>query len=175
MAADTYAIPGFAEPALLSRNSPIVRSARVDLASLVGAAGGTIASDLLEQNDVVKFFKLPPDVKLLWARVDSEDLDSSTTLVWDLSVTNGTTTKYLFQSGTIGQSAGFVDTRDADGTGVLNKFSTNAGVGFVTDNDNYWVQYKCTTAPTGAGSGDEIIVEVAYTSQLESGEAGFRT
>ena len=175
MAADTYTAPSYNDPALLSRGATIVRSARVDFANLVGASGGTIASDLLEQNDVIKFFKLPPDVKILWARVDSEAIDSATSLVWDLQITNGTTTKYLFQSGTVGRSAGFVDSRDAGGTGVLNKFSTNAGVGYIVPDDNYYVAYKCTTAPAGAGSGDEIEVEIAYTSQLESGDAVFRS
>lgn len=175
MAADTYTAPSFNDPALLSRGATIVRSARVDFANLVGAAGGTIASDLLEQNDVIKLFKLPPDVKILWARVDAEDIDSATSLAWDLRVTDGTTTKYLFQSATAGQSAGFVDSRTVGGTGVLGKFATNSAIGYIVPDDNYRVQFVCTTAPAGAGSGDEIEVEIAYTSQLESGDAVHRS
>lgn len=175
MAADTYTAPSFNDPAQVSRISPVVRSSRVDFANLVGASGGVITADLLEQNDVIKFFKLPPDVKILWARVDSEDIDSATSLVWDLQVTNGTTTKLLFDDATVGRSAGFVDSRDAGGTGVLSKFATDSAIGYVVPDDNYYVAYKCITAPAGAGSGDEIEVEIAYTSNLESNDAAFRT
>lgn len=178
MAADTYEALSYKEPAIFSRSNsaPIVREYTVDFADLVGAAGGTIASDLLETNDVIKFFKLPPDVKILWARVDLEDIDSATSLVWDLRVTNGTTTKYLFQSATAGRSAGAVDSRAySGGTGSLFKFSTDSALGYIVPGDNYYVDFKCTTAPAGAGSGDQIAVEIAYTSALEGGQATFRT
>lgn len=176
MAADTYTAPSFNDPALVSRGATIVRSARIVLTDLVGAAGSTIAAGLLEDDDVIKIFKLPPDVKILWARVDSEDIDSATSLVWDLRVYNGTTTKYLIQSGTVGRSAGFVDSRDAGGTGVLSKFATDSAIGYVTNNDDYRVEYAVTTAPAGAGGATPSIeVEIAYTSQLESGDAAFRT
>lgn len=178
MAADTYEAPSYKEPAIYSRSNsaPIVREATVDFGELVGAAGGTIASDLLETNDVIKFFKLPPDVKLLWARVDLEDIDSATSLVWDLLVTNGSTTKKFFESATAGRSAGAVDSRAySGGTGALFKFSTDSALGYIVPGDNYYVAFKCTTAPAGAGSGDQIKVEVGYTSALESGEATFRS
>lgn len=175
MAADTYTAPSFNDPALVSRGSIIVRSARVDFANLVGAAGGVITSDLLEDEDVIKFFKLPPDVKILWGRVDAEDIDSATSLTWDLEVTNGTTTKLIFDGATIGQSAGYIDSRDAGGTGQLGKFGTDGAIGYVVPDDNYYVAWHVKDAPAGAGAGDEIEVEIAYTSQLESGDAAFRT
>lgn len=175
MAADTYNVSSFNEPALVSRGSIIVRSKRVDLADLVGDAGGVITADALEANDVLKFFKLPPDVKILWGRVDAEELDGGTSLTWDLQVTNGTTTKLIFDGSTIGQSAGYIDSRDAGGTGQLGKFGTDGAIGYVVPDDNYYVALKVIDAPTGAGAGDELEVEIAYTSQLESGDAAFRT
>ncbi len=176
MAADTYSAPSFADPALFNRGSIVVRASRFDLTDLVGAAGSTIASGLLEDNDVIKVFKLPPDVKILWARVDAENLDSGANLVWDLVAHNGTTTKYLIQSGVAGAAEGFTDTRDDGGTGVIGKFATDSAIGWVVDNDNYYVQLAVTTAPAGAGEADPTVeVEIAYTCQLESGDAAFRT
>lgn len=176
MAADTYTAPQYNEPALLSRGAVIVRCIRVVLTDLVGAAGSTIAAGLLEDDDVIKLMKLPPDVKILWARADLEDVDSGTQIVWDLQVYNGTTTKYLFKDATAGQAINAVDSRAySGGTGALMKFTANSALGYVIPGDNYYVRFVVTTAPAGAGGATPSVeFEVAYTSQLESGEATFR-
>lgn len=178
MAADTYEAQSYKAPARFSRDNsgPIVRKYTVDTDTLTGAAGSTIASGLLELNDVIKFFKLPPDVKILWGRVALEKFDSATSLEWALRVTNGTTTKYIFQGATAGRSAGAVDSRAySGGTGAMHEFSTDSAIGYVVPGDDFYVDFKVTAAPAGASTGDQINVEVAYTSALEQDEAQFRS
>jgi hypothetical protein len=118
MAADTFLLPNFAEPALYTRNNlaSVVRSVTFALADLTGAAGS--AADPLETNDVIKIFKLPPDVKIIAGRCDFGDLESSTgALEVDLRITNGTTTKLVLDGmTTVPRAAGFVDSHDAGGT-----------------------------------------------------------
>lgn len=178
MAADTFTIPEYNEPALYHRGtiSPIVRTVLFELANLTGAAGS--AADPLETNDLIKLMKLPPDVEILSARFDCEDLESSTgALDINLVVTNGTTTKYLFEALTTAPRAGGVATTEDLGSveGVYSAFDTDSAIGFVTDNDNYYVAIDVDAGATAAGSGDAIRVAVTYKAALESGRAAFRT
>lgn len=175
MAADIYEAPSYKEPAVYTRTGGgiIVRDAVCDLDDLVGASGGSAKP--LELNDRIKFFKLPPDVKLKYARVDAEDLDSAASLTWSLRAYNGTTAKYFFVDNTIGQSQGFCTTDDAGATGVQDAFDTNSAIGYVVPDDNYFIELICTAAPAGDGGGDGIRVVVEYESSLESGEGAFRS
>ena len=175
MAADTFTLPNFSEPALYTRCNlaPITRSVKFALADITGAAGS--AADPLETSDVIKIFKLPPDVKVIGAQFHSNALDSGSALVLDLVVANGTTTKQLFTGLTVGRAGGGVSSHDAATTGFIDAFDSNAGIGWVIDNDNYYLALNVTTGSTGAGAGDDIYVTVQYTSALESNEAGFRT
>lgn len=175
MSADTFTLPNFSEPALYSRSNlaPITRSVKFALADIIGAAGS--AADPLETSDIIKIFKLPPDVKLIGAKLHTNDLDSGTTLTLDLLVTNGTTTKYFFKDHVVGQAGGAADTSYVSGSTVYDAFDTNSAVGWVVDNDNYELRLVVSAGATGAGSGDDIFVLVEYTSALESNEAGFRT
>lgn len=177
MSADTFEALSYHEPAVYGRAGAheIVRSFTVDLDDLVGAAGG--GAKPLEANDVIKFFKVPPDVRFTYGRIDVEALDNATSSTIDLLVTNGTTTKYFINASTIGRSsaAGFGTTDDAAASGVVSAVGSNPAIGFVTDNDNYYVAVKCSAAPAGDGGGDNIHVMVKYISNLESGQPAFRT
>jgi hypothetical protein len=175
MSADVFTLPNYAEPALYSRSNlaPITRSVKFALADLTGAAGS--AADPLETSDVIKIFKLPPDVKLMGAQLHTNDLDSGTTLTLDLSVTNGTTTKYFFKDHVVGQAGGAANTNYVSGATVYDAFDADSAVGWVVDNDNYYLKLLASAGATGAGSGDDIFVSVEYTSALESNEAAFRT
>ena len=178
MSADVFTLPNYAEPALYTRNNlaPITRSVKFALADLLGAAGS--AADPLETSDVIKIFKLPPDVKILGARFDCGDLESSTgALELDLVITNGTTTKYLFDGLTTAPRAGGSAHTDAltSVEGVLHAFEATSAVLWVTDNDNYYVAINVVAGATAAGADDDIAVSVQYTSALESNEAAFRT
>lgn len=180
MAADIFEAPSYKEPAVYTRTGGgiIVRDAVCDLDDLLGASGGSPKP--LELNDRIKFFKLPPDVKLKYARVDMEDLDSAASLTWSLRAYNGTTAKYFFVDSAVGQAQGFCttdDTGDAAGvaTGVQDAFDTNSAIGYVVPDDNYYIELICTAAPAGDGGGDGIRVVVEYESSLESGEGAFRS
>lgn len=175
MAADTFTLPSFNDPALYSRSNlaPITRSVKFALADLTGAAGS--AADPIETADIFKIFKLPPDVKFLGAKLHTNDLDSGTTLLFDLIVTNGTTTKYFFNAHVVGQAGGAANSDDVTGATVLDAFDTDSAIGWVSDNDNYELRLVAEAGATGAGSGDDLYVAVQYTSALESGEATFRT
>ena len=178
MSADVFTLPNFSEPALYHRGtiSPIVRSVSFELANLTGAAGS--AADPLETSDVIKLFKLPPDVEILGGRFDCEDLESSTgALDLNVVVTNGTTSKFLFEALTTAPRAGGVATTEDLGSveGVFSAFDANSAIGFVTDNDNYYVAITVDAGATAAGSGDGIRVVVYYKAALESNQAAFRT
>ena len=175
MSADTFTLPNFSEPALYSRNNlaPITRSVKFALADLTGAAGS--AADPLETADIIKIFKLPPDVKLMGAKLHTNALDSATSLTLDLIVTNGTTTKYFFNDHVVGQAGGAADTSYVSGATVFDALDANTAVGWVIDNDNYELRLVVAAGAAGAGAGDDIFVAVEYTSALESNEAGFRT
>lgn len=173
MAADTFIVPSYNEPAVYVRNTvaPIVRSTKFELANLTGIAGS--AADPIETNDVFKIFKMPPDVKVIRAKVASEALDSATSLDMDLQLTNGTTTKDLFNGLTVVRAGGIASSEDASVTGLITEFTANSGIGWVIDNDNYWIQLKAIAGSAGAGAGDGITVRVEYVSALESDEAQF--
>lgn len=175
MSADTFTLPNYNEPALYTRNNlaPITRTVKFALADLTGAAGS--AADPLETSDVIKIFKLPPDVKIIGAQFHSNALDSGSSLDLDLVVTNGTTTKYLFDGITVGRAGGGISTHDAATTGFMDAFDTNSAVGWVVDNDNYYLALNVVAGSAGAGTGDDIYITVSYTSALESNEATFRT
>jgi hypothetical protein len=174
MAAQTFTTRNYFSGPVFATNYPgvIDRSAFIDLDTLIGPDG--TAATTLEANDVIKIFKLPPNAKILGGRVECEDLDShaTPTLEFDLQVTDGTTTKLIFDGiTTVAQAGGFIDSSDAGGTGVLNAFSTNSAIGYVTpDGETDWyLALKCITAPATAQN-DGIRVCVRYTFAVENEE-----
>lgn len=175
MAADTFTLPNYNEPAVYSRNtqSAISRSVTFALADITGAAGS--AADPIETSDVIKLFKLPPDVKILGGKFHSGALDSGSALILDLVVSDGTTTKYIFDGMTACRAGGAVNSDDASATGFMHAFSTASAIGYVIPGDNWYVAILGSTGATGAGAADDIFVQVEYTTLLESNEATFRT
>ena len=175
MSADVFTLPNFSEPALYSRNNlaPITRTVKFALADQIGAAGS--AADPIETGDVFKLFKLPPDVLILGGQFHSNALDSATSLDLDLIVTNGTTTKYIFDGLTVGRAGGGASSHDAATTGFMDALDANTAIGWVVDNDNYYLALSAAAGAAGAGAGDDIYITVQYTSALESNQAAFRT
>lgn len=171
MAAQTFTAPSFKNSGVHLTNFPgvIERQAVADLDLLIGPDG--TAATTLETDDVIKFFKLPANAKILYGRIDCEDLDSATSLTLDLIVSDGTTTKYLLNASTIGQGGGFADTRDAAANGVQDVFDANSAIGYtLPDNETDWyVAVVVDTAPGGAQN-DGIGCTIGYTMALENAD-----
>lgn len=171
MAAQTFTAPCFYSGPVQLTNFPgvIERSRTLDLDLLIGP-DGTDATPL-EANDVIKIFKLPVNAKILYGVIESEALDghATPTLDVDLQVTDGTTTKLLFDGATIVQGGGRADTRDAGATGEMHAFSSNSAVGYVLDNADYYLALKCMNAPA-TFQNDQIRVSVGYTMAVENEE-----
>lgn len=174
MAEQTFLAPSWGSSAVHMPNFPgvIQRTQVIDLDLLYGLTDGTAATTL-ELNDVIKFFKLPANAKILFGRIACEDLDShaTPTITLDLLVTDGTTTKYVFNASTIGQAGGFVDSRDAAASGVVHELSSNTAINYtLPDNEVDWyVALKVSAAPATA-AGDAIAVSIGYTHCLENSD-----
>jgi hypothetical protein len=92
-------------------------------------------------NSTLKLFQLPAkgiQINDCFVQCDQIDSNATPTVVFDLRVTNGTTTKTLISASSAGQAGGF--------TRPTRKAATEDGIGFTTDNDNYWIEAKWTTA-----------------------------
>lgn len=72
------------------------------------------------------------------------DMDSGAGLVLTLRVTDGTTTKVLISASTVGQAGGIA--RPTLGPTVED------AIGFVTNNNNYWIELLYATQAAGAQS-----------------------
>lgn len=173
MAAQTFTAKSYANAGVHLPNFPgvIERSETVDLDLLIGP-DGTDASPL-EADDVIKFFKLPAFAKILYGRIDCEDLDSNATptLALDLVVSDGTTTKYIFNASTIGQTGGAVDSRDAGANGVQDAFDSGSAVGYVLPDfeTDWYVAVVCDTA-AATFQNDGLRATIGYTMALENDE-----
>jgi hypothetical protein len=99
-------------------------------------------------NDVIQVCTIPAGATILDATVATPDVDSATSLVWDLG--DGDTTGRFISSSTVGQAAG------------VARLSVVGGLGYkYTAEDT--IDYKVTTAPgTGVTSGT-IRFMVLYT------------
>lgn len=174
MSAQTFETKYFRQPPVFAANFPglIDRSATLDMDTIVGP-DGTDANPL-EADDVVKVFKLPQGTKIVYGGIEAEALDSGNTLTLDLIVTDGTTTKLIFDECTIGQAGGAAFSRDVSAAGEQDAFDTNSAIGFVTDNGDYYVALRCGVAPTTPGN-DGIRVTVGYTmcTELDEGNRSF--
>lgn len=174
MAAEVFEALSYKGPSVSSPSFPgqIVRSFKVDLDLLLGNTTGVAGpGTAIEANDVIRFFKLPPYAKMLWAKIDSEALDghATPTLTASALVSNGTTTKNFFVNSTIVQGGGIASTLDGGSSGAQDAFDSDSAVGFVTDDDNYYVDLKFTAA-AATGQNDGIGLTIAYTMLLEPGE-----
>lgn len=173
MAAQTFLAPSFASPAVHLPNFPgvIERSQVVDLDLLKGLTDGTAATTL-EANDKIKFFKLQGGSKIVYGRIDCEDLDTNTVGTLDLVVTDGTTTKYLIKDSTCAQTGTSSDTRDAAGNGVVLPQTSGSALGFVIpwDETDWYCAVIVSAAPTGMQN-DFIKATIGYTMALENGDS----
>ena len=174
MAAQTFEVASYKDAVLHLTNFPgvIERSSLVDLDTIYGLTDGTDATPL-EANDLLKWFRLPNLAKMLYARVDVEDLDSdaSPAITLDVIVSNGTTTKYFFDESTIAQGGGFADSRVPGTAGVKNAVDADTAVGFVIppDGTQWYIAVKVGTA-ADVFQNDAIGLTVGYTMALNNAD-----
>lgn len=167
--ATTYEALSYKRPAVFAAGFPGVIDVTYS-ATLEAITGDATYAFII--NDVIKFFKLPPHAVLLYARIEADQLDdhATPTLVLDVLVTDGTTTKVLLEALTdFGNAAGEIaDSRNslvapADGTegpGV-------DAVGYETTNDDFYAAVKAIAAAAGdAESSASITLSIGYTMQV---------
>jgi hypothetical protein len=53
--------------------------------------------------------------------------------------------------------------------------AAHSAIGWVLNNDNYWLELFVVAGATASGADDDIRVTIEYTSALEANEATFRT
>lgn len=164
--ATTYNVPSFTHPAINVRGFPgvIERTYSADLEAVTGDA-----SYALVIGDVFKFFKLPANARLSYARLEAPvDLDDGATdMTADVIVTDGTTTWALMDEAVIG-AVGIWDTRDA-ATTTTAKINT---IGKVTTNSNFYaaVRIGAVGATGDAATGAKIVLTIGYVLSLEDGQ-----
>lgn len=112
----------------------------------------------LVASDIIQFFKLPVGAKPIDAHLVTDDLDTATSLTFTLRITDGTTTKNLFASNTVGQAAG------------IARMDLIAGPEWKTDNGDYRLEAFVSDAPgTGTATGT-LVACLEYTMDLETEE-----
>lgn len=173
MAAQTFETKYFRQPPVFAANFPgiIERSATLDMDLIIGP-DGTDANPL-EADDVVKVFKLPQGAKVLYGVIETESLAASD-LTLDLIVSDGTTTKLIFDECTIGVAGGRADSRDAGAVGELSAFTADSAIGYVIPNGEFYCALRCGTAPTTPAN-DGIRISIGYTmcTELDEGNRSF--
>jgi len=165
--ATTYEAPSFAHPAINVRGFPgvIERHYSMDLEDVTGDASYALVAD-----DVFKFFKLPANARISYARVETDVIDDGgTAATLDVIVADGTTTWVVMDEITTSQTLGSkADTRDIGAGTVFYKADT---IGNVTDTSNFYVAVRCGTGPTGDAAADaKIKLTFGYVLSLEDGQ-----
>lgn len=165
--ATTYSAPSFTHPAINVRGFPgvIERHYSMDLAAVTGDA-----SYALVAADIFKFFKLPANARVSYARVETDVIDDGgTAATLDVIVSDGTTTKVIMDEITTSQTLGSkADTRDIGAGTVFYQADT---IGYVTTNSNFYVAVRCGTGPTGDAATDaQIKLTFGYVLSLEDGQ-----
>lgn len=167
--ATTYEATSYKRPAVVAQGFPGVIDVTYeqDLEDLTSDASYAFII-----NDVIKFFKLPANAVLLYSRLETDVLDdhATPTLVLDVLVTDGTTTKVMYEAASTLSSAGgeIHDSRTslnapADGT----EGPREDVVGFITTNNDFYVAVKATTAAAGDAAADaKIKLSFGYTMQI---------
>lgn len=132
-----------------------------------GQATGNIAlthtlTPSTTNNDTYKIMKVGKGITFNDAYVSITDVDTNATptLVFNLAVTDGTTNKILIEGATTGQAGGLVRCSKIK--------TTETGLGFTTDNKDYWLELKWTTGAATAASGT-VVVYVAYSGFYTAG------
>lgn len=111
-------------------------------------------------NDILRFFKLPRNAKLLDGSIEIEAIDTHATPTGELSVlvTDGTTT-YTLDSAIPSETAALIR---FDGTGWLGEVLTGTG--------QWRAEVKATTAAATAAASPYIALTLSYTMDLAAGE-----
>lgn len=102
-------------------------------------------------SDVLKVTPVPRGVTFTDALVQFSDGDTNATptLVFSLQVTDDSTTKTLVHQSTIGQTGGIIRPTKVN--------ATEDGIGFTTDNDNYYLRILYTTGAATAASSTVVV------------------
>lgn len=106
-------------------------------------------------NDINKIAQLECKgitVKDCYVQIGDVDTNATPLAVFDLQLTDGTTTKTLISGATTGQAGGLVRPTKVP--------TTEDGVGFVLTNKSWWVQIKWTT---GAATAAAVAMWVGLT------------
>lgn len=99
-------------------------------------------------SDTLKLVQVPKGVTVgggCFVQISDVDTNATPTFVFSLQITDGTTTKTIIHQATTGQTGGLVRSTKIP--------ATENGVGFVTDNSNYWIQILTDTAQATGASG----------------------
>lgn len=102
-------------------------------------------------SDTYKVMKVGKGITFNDAYVSITDVDTNATptLVFSLRVTDGTTTKILIDGSTAGQAGGLIRPTKVP--------TTETGLGFTTDNKDYWVDILWSTGAATAASGTCVV------------------
>jgi hypothetical protein len=165
--ATTYEAPSYVAPAYNHRGFPgvIERHYEMDLATVTGDT-----SYALIAADVFKFFKLPANARISYARVETDVIDDGgTAATLDVIVSNGTTTWVLMDEITTSQTLGSkADTRDIGAGTVFYQADT---IGKVTTGSDFYAAVRCGTGPTGDAAASALIkLTFGYVLSLEDGQ-----
>jgi hypothetical protein len=97
-------------------------------------------------NDTRRLNKVPINITFgAGTFLQVPDVDTGNAIVLTLQVTDGTTTKILIHQSTVGQAGGLARPTKSP--------SVEDGIGFTTDNNNYWVELLYATQAGTAVSG----------------------
>lgn len=129
---------------------------------------GTVAGD------IVRFFRLPPNAKILGGGIFGEDFGDAAAV--ELQVTDGTTTYKLLDAADV-DGGDFSFDAEALSGGVATGTPATGGVlmanwkGKVTDDDDWVVQLYVEDAPTAEAADKNIQAYIRYTMDLEVGQS----
>lgn len=107
----------------------------------------TTNTSYMGTNDINKIAKIDAarvTVKDCFVQIGDADTNATPTAVFDLQITDGTTTKTLISGATTAQAGGLIRPTKVP--------TTEDGVGFTTTNRSFWVQIKWTTASATAAA-----------------------
>lgn len=168
--ATTYEAPSFTHPAINVRGFPgvIERHYSMDLEAVTGDASYALVAD-----DIFKYFKLPPNARVSYARVETDVIDDGgTAATLDAIVSNGSTTWVLMNEIPTSQTLGSKgDTRDVEDSTVCYQADT---IGNITTGDGWYAGIRVGTGPTGdAAASAKIKFTFGYVLSLEDGQTAW--
>jgi len=118
--------------------------------------------------DTILVFKLPVNVKILDAGIMCEDCDNGTDAVFELDITDGTTSYAVLGTSAILQTGG-LDSLKFNSEGTTAVTEGTSALGAVTDNNDY--EMIATVTAKGATTEGDVRFFVKYTNVLEAGES----